>query len=349
MQKYDISSLTISEITALFADFGQKNFRAKQVFSWLNKNLCEDFSEMSNISKEFREILDQNFSITKSKILRKLESLEDGTIKYLFNLEKNSIIESVLMRYEFGNSVCISTQAGCKMGCSFCASALNGFDRNLTAGEMLAQVYHIQKDIGERISNVVLMGSGEPLDNFENVLKFIEIINAPEGLALGRRHITISTCGIVPKIYELADLKIQANLAISLHAPNDEIRQKTMPIANTYSIQEILEACKYYSTKTGRRITYEYALIDGFNNSKEHAKELASKLKGSLSYVNLIPVNDVSEKGYLKPAKENILNFYKTLKNFGVEATIRRTLGSDINAACGQLRANYIKEDIKGD
>ncbi|MGN1317500.1 MAG: 23S rRNA (adenine(2503)-C(2))-methyltransferase RlmN, partial [Lachnospirales bacterium] len=294
-----------------------------------------------NISKDLREKLKENYSLSHLNIVKKLKSNEDGTIKYLFDLGDGIYIESVFMKYEYGNSVCISSQAGCRMGCKFCASTVDGLDRNLLAGEMAEQIYEIERDTGERISNIVIMGSGEPLDNYDNLIKFLSIINDKEGQEIGLRHITVSTCGLVDKIYELSKLKLQITLAISLHAPNDEIRKKTMPVANKYSIENLIKAAKDYADTTGRRVTYEYALIQGVNDSKENALELADRLKHSLCHINLIPVNDVKENNFTRSSEKNIKNFAELLKSKGIETTIRRRLGSDINAACGQLRKSY--------
>ena len=341
MDKIDIKNLTLDELEKEITSLGEAKFRAKQIFSWLHQKNVSSFDEMTNISKDFREKLDNKFKLTEIEIIDKLVSNVDKTTKYLFKLENNYIIESVLMKYSYGNAVCISTQVGCRMGCKFCASTLDGLERNLLASEMLSQIYKIQEDSKEKIRSIVLMGSGEPFDNFENFLKFIEIINHKDGLNIGQRHITVSTCGIVPKIYELADKKMQINLALSLHAPTDEDRKKIMPIAKKYTVKEIVEACKYFANTTKRRVTYEYALISGVNDREEDAKEIIKLLKGSLCHVNLIPVNDVKERNYIKSSKEQIKNFANILINAGIETTIRRELGSDINAACGQLRKSY--------
>lgn len=337
----DIRSLTLEELKNELISLGEKPFRAKQVFNWLHREYVSSFDEMTNISKALRQKLFQNYSISKLNIVQKLVSKEDDTTKYLFDLGDNIYIESVLMRYEYGNSICISSQAGCRMGCKFCASTVDGLDRNLLAGEMAGQIYEIQKDIGERISNIVIMGSGEPLDNYNNLLKFLNIINDKEGIEIGLRHITVSTCGLVDKIYALADKKFQITLAISLHAPNDEIRQQTMPVAKVYSIDKLIKAASYYANTTKRRITYEYALISGVNDSRENAIELAKRLRGTMCHVNLIPVNDVKENNFIKSSEKNIKNFSEMLQSLGIETTIRRRLGSDINAACGQLRKSY--------
>ncbi|MBR4113686.1 MAG: 23S rRNA (adenine(2503)-C(2))-methyltransferase RlmN, partial [Anaerotignum sp.] len=273
----------------------------------------------------------------------------DGTRKYLFALSDGAIIESVLMKYEHGNTVCISTQVGCRMGCKFCASTLDGVERGLTAGEMLSQIYAIQKDCGERVHGTVLMGSGEPLDNYDNVVKFLRLINDPKGQNMGQRHITLSTCGLVDRMYDLAEEDLQITLAVSLHAPNDGIRTQTMPIAKVYSMDRLLQACRDYADKTKRRITFEYALIHGVNDGDEHAWELVKKLRDMLCHVNLIPVNDVKERNYVKSTADRVKRFAGILNENGVETTVRRKLGSDIDAACGQLRRSHMKEQTKED
>ena len=293
------------------------------------------------MSKALREKLKENYIIKNIKIVEKLVSKEDNTSKYLFDIGDDIVIESVLMRYSYGNAVCISSQAGCRMGCTFCASTVDGLERNLLPGEMAAQIYEIQRDIGERVSNVVIMGSGEPLDNYDNVIDFLEIIHSKEGNNLSHRHITLSTCGLVDKIYDLAKENLQITLAISLHAPNNEIRQNTMPVAKRYDIDSLIKAAKYYADTTKRRVTFEYALIKGVNDSSDCARELASRLKGIMCHINLIPVNDVKENNYIRSTEENINSFASLLRELGIETTVRRKLGSDINAACGQLRKSY--------
>ncbi len=340
MEKIDITMLSLEELEEALIDMKEPKFRAKQIFIWLHQKLADDFDKMTNISKELRERLKEKFKIRKIEILDKLIS-EDGTTKYIFKLEDGLIIESVLMKYSYGNAVCISSQVGCRMGCKFCASTLDGLERNLFASEMLMQIYKIQEDSKERVRSIVLMGSGEPFDNFDNFLKFIELINHKDGLNIGQRHITVSTCGIVPKIYELADKQMQINLALSLHAPTDEKRKSIMPIANKYSLKEIVQACKYFAQKTKRRVTYEYALISSVNDTKEDIENITKLLKHSLAHINLIPVNDVKERNYIKSSKEHIREFSNALSNNGIETTVRRELGSDINAACGQLRRRY--------
>ncbi len=341
MDKPDIRSLTLEDLTAQLVSMGERPFRARQIFNWLHGKYVRDMDQMTNISKELREELKIKFTLNNIKIVEKFFSMEDNTVKYLFDIGNDILIESVLMRYSYGNAVCISSQAGCRMGCTFCASTTGGLERDLLAGEMAQQIYEIQRDTGERVSNVVIMGSGEPLDNFDNVLDFLEIIHDKNGNDLSHRHITLSTCGIADKIYELADRRLQITLAISLHAPNDEIRQRTMPIARKYSYDTLLKAAKDYADITKRRVTFEYALIDGINDSKENARELASHLRGIMCHVNLIPVNDVKEAGYIRSSDNKIKTFADVLKDKGIETTIRRRLGSDINAACGQLRKRY--------
>jgi 23S rRNA (adenine2503-C2)-methyltransferase len=339
--KTDIRSLTFDALTQRLTDMGEKSFRAKQIFEWLHARGVESFDEMTNISKQLRDKLAEVFYISNLKIVEKLVSQEDSTVKYLFDIGDNTIIESVFMSYSYGNAVCVSSQAGCRMGCSFCASTVDGLERNLLAGEIAGQIYNIQRDTGKRISNIVVMGSGEPLDNYNNVLDFLNIINSDKGLGIGMRHITLSTCGLVDKIYELMELKLQITLAISLHAPNDDIRRNIMPIAKRYSIDEVITAAKKYADFTKRRVTYEYSLISGVNDSRENAMELASRLKGSMCHINLIPVNDVRENSYVRSSEDSIRLFASVLEENGVETTIRRKLGSDINAACGQLRKRY--------
>lgn len=344
MEKADLKSMDMQELEAFLKELGEPKFRAKQIFDWLHQKQVDSFDEMTNLSKALREKLAERAQLFGVEMVKKLVSEIDGTRKYLFALENGSVIESVLMKYEHGNTVCISTQAGCRMGCKFCASTLDGVERSLTAGEMLSQVYAIQKDCGERIHGVVLMGSGEPLDNYENVLKFLRLINDEKGQNMGQRHITLSTCGLVDKIYDLAEENLQITLAVSLHAPNDAIRTQTMPIAKVYSMERLLQACRDYAGKTKRRITFEYAMIHGVNDSDENARELAKKLRHMLCHVNLIPVNDVKERDFVKSSEERVKRFAAILQENGVETTVRRKLGSDINAACGQLRRSHKKE-----
>ena len=344
--KADLRSMTLEELQKEMEAIGEAKFRAKQIFRWLHVKYAENFEEMTDLSENLRNKLNDNYIIGGVKIVRKLVSKEDNTTKYLFELENNYIIESVFMQYSYGNTVCISTQAGCRMGCTFCASTLDGVEKSLTPAEMLAQIYAIEKDKGEKVSGVVLMGSGEPLDNYENVLKFIKLINSKDGKNMGQRHITLSTCGLIDKMYELADEQLQITLAVSLHAPNDEIRNRIMPISRAYPMEKLLEACRHYAEKTKRRITFEYALIKGVNDSAENARELASRLKGLLCHVNLIPVNDVKERNYVRSTNESIKKFEEILTSRKIETTVRRKLGSDIDAACGQLRKRYKDEQI---
>lgn len=342
IEKADIKSMTYEELEHFtVSELSEKKFRAAQIFDWLHVKLAADFDEMSNLSKSLREKLKQRAYLTSLKKVQCLVSEIDGTRKYLFELADGNIIESVLMRYKFGNSVCISSQAGCRMGCRFCASTLDGLARNLTASEMLDEVYSIQRDIGERISNVVIMGSGEPLDNYENVVRFLKLVSDEKGLHISQRNLTMSTCGLVPEIKALAGEDLQITLAISLHAVNDERRKSLMPIANKYSISELLDACAYYYNQTNRRLTFEYSLVGGVNDSEEEAKALAKLLKGLNCHINLIPVNPVKERGFKQSDPVKIQNFKNKLEKYGGHVTIRREMGRDIQAACGQLRKSY--------
>ena len=338
----DLKDLTFEELESFLKENGEPRFRAKQIFSWLHKGVT-DFPEMSDISKKTAEKLSEVSFISKLSIREKYVSKIDGTVKYLFSLEDGNCIESVVMRYKHGISLCISSQVGCRMGCGFCASTIGGLYRNLTAGEILNQVIFAQKDIGERISNIVMMGIGEPLDNYENVVKFLKNVNNPNGLNIGYRHISLSTCGRVDGIYKLAEEEFPITLSVSLHAPNNEIRDSIMPINKKYPIEVLIKACRDYINKTTRRISFEYSLIGGVNDSRENAVELAHLLKGMLAHVNLIPVNHVEERDFHKGRKKDILEFAKTLNDLGVNATIRRELGSDISASCGQLRKKVLE------
>ncbi|MCX8129010.1 MAG: 23S rRNA (adenine(2503)-C(2))-methyltransferase RlmN [Clostridia bacterium] len=335
--RINLLDCSIEELERLLTEMGQQRFRAKQIFQWLHKGVTE-IDSMSNLSKELREALKEKAYISMLKVHQKLVSEIDGTIKYLFELDDRNVIESVLMEYKHGYTACISSQIGCRMGCRFCASTGIGFDRHLTAGELLGQILTIQTDTGKRIGNIVMMGIGEPLDNYENVLKFLRLVNHQEGINIGFRHISISTCGLVPEILKLSKENIPITLSISLHAPNDEIRENIMPINKKYSIDKIIEACKIYTEATKRRITFEYALIQGINDSRDNACELAKRIKGILCHVNLIPVNTVTGIDMRKSNRKQIEQFRSVLENNGIEATVRRELGSDINAACGQLR-----------
>ena len=338
--KVCLKYLTEEGLKEYIKSIGQKAFRATQIYGWIYKG-AKSFSDMKNIPKSLQEKLEEIAFIGNLNINLKLVSKLDGTRKYLFELNDGNIIESVMMEYEHGVTVCISNQVGCRMGCRFCASTIDGLVRNLEPWEILDQIIKIQEDIGKRVSNLVLMGSGEPLDNFDNTKQFLKLVNDKNGLNIGYRHITLSTCGVVPKMYELADLEIPINLALSLHSPYDESRKEIMPIANAYSIKEVIDACKYYIKKTNRRVTFEYSLIKGVNDSQEDAKKLASLLKGMLCHVNLIPINKVDERDYEKPDKTYIYKFRDNLQKENIPATIRREMGADINGACGQLRRKH--------
>ena len=336
--KTDINSLTYEKLNSVIEELGQPTFRAKQIYTWLHKYGVSSFDEMTNISKQLREILADSYFISTCEIEDKYASKIDDTVKYLFRLYDGEYVESVIMKYKYGYTICVSSQVGCKMGCTFCASTLAGFKRNLTAGEIEAQLQSAQKDLQIKISHIVLMGIGEPLDNFDNVIDFLYNVNNENGLNISMRNITLSTCGVVPRIYDLMALNLQLTLTISLHAPNDNIRSRTMPINRKYNMDELIKACKNYADKTGRRVSFEYTLIKDVNDSTKDALELSGRLKGMNSHINLIPVNDVKERGNVRSSKEAILNFQNVLKKHGINATIRRTLGSDINASCGQLR-----------
>lgn len=339
----NILNLNLDELKNWMELHGEKAFRAKQVYDWIYKNTFE-FLDMKNIPKSTAQKLRENFYIGVPKVIERLDSKYGDTSKFLFEYSDGNVIECVIMKYDYGNSICVSTQVGCRMGCSFCASTIGGRIRDLTSGEILSEVLVAQKEIGERISNIVLMGSGEPLDNYDNVIKFIRLVNNENGLNIGQRHITLSTCGIVPKIYDLIKENFQITLAISLHAPNDDLRKKMMPVANKYSINEIIDACKQYSEITKRRVTFEYSLVKDVNDSTENAKELSNVLKDMLCHVNIIPVNSVKETSYEKPSKNTIEEFSKVLSKAGIENTVRKEMGSDINAACGQLRRKYLNQ-----
>ena len=333
----DLKEFEYAELEKFIVGLGEKQFRAAQIFKWLHEGVTS-YDEMTDISKSLREKLKEISYVSTLEIECKLVSKIDGTVKYLFRLPDGNCIESVVMRYHHGLTICISSQIGCRMGCRFCASTIGGLYRSLTAGEILNQVLFAQKDMGERISNIVLMGIGEPLDNYDNVVKFLHNVNHEKGINIGLRHITLSTCGVVPGIYRLADEDMPITLTISLHAPNDEIRDSIMPINHKYKIDELLKACKYYKEKTNRRISFEYSLISGVNDSFDNAQELADKIKDLQAHVNLIPVNKVEERDFKKGTKAEINSFLKHLTDSGVNATIRRELGSDISASCGQLR-----------
>ena len=340
----NLKSMTQSEIGAVFQELGLPAFRAKQVYSWLHKGV-RSYDEMTNLPKSLRDVLSEKYPIHPPKVVRKQESAKDGTIKYLWQLQDGNCVETVLMRYRYGNTVCISTEVGCGMGCAFCASTIGGLVRRLEPYEMLDEVLFTQVDSGQTVSHVVLMGIGEPLDNFDNVMRFLELVNSPEGMNISMRHISLSTCGLVPKIDALAQRKLQLSLAISLHGPNDEIRGRLMPVNRAYPMDQLLDACRRYYAATSRRIHFEYAMIDGVNDSEDNAKELLQRLKGLPAHVNMIPLNHVEESPLKPSSRAAVAKFQKILEAGGVTATVRRTLGGDIDASCGQLRRKYNKEN----
>ncbi|MDO5134437.1 MAG: 23S rRNA (adenine(2503)-C(2))-methyltransferase RlmN [Eubacteriales bacterium] len=340
----DIKSMTIEELKELVSGLGEKPFRAKQIYEWLHQHLAVSYDEMGNLPASLRDRLREDWPITCLEMVDEQISRLDGTRKYLFRLSDGHVIESVLMRYQHGNSVCISSQVGCRMGCRFCASTIGGWTRDLLPSEMLEQIYRIQAMTGERVSNVVVMGTGEPLDNYDNLLRFIHILTGEGGLHISQRSLTVSTCGLVPQIYRLAEEKLQMTLALSLHAPNDEKRQAMMPIARKYSMEEILEACQYYFRRTGRRITFEYSLAAGVNDGQEDAAELSERLRGLNCHVNLIPINPVKERDFIRSNRRAVENFKIKLEKCGINVTIRREMGSDIDGACGQLRKSYMEK-----
>lgn len=339
--KKDIKSYTKKELETELIALGDKAFRAGQIYQWLHVKLVESFEDMTNLSKGLRERLAEEYRITALKPVQVQVSKLDGTSKYLFELHDGNVIESVLMKYHHGNSVCISSQVGCRMGCRFCASTLDGLERSLTASEMLDQIYQIQKLSGERVSNVVVMGSGEPMDNYDNLVRFVHMLSDENGLHISQRNITVSTCGLVPGMRRLAEEGLQITLALSLHAPNDELRKTLMPVANSYRIDEVLAACEYFFEKTGRRITFEYSLVRGQNDSVAAAEELAGRIRHMNCHVNLIPVNPIKERNFKESQKKEILNFKNILEKYGITVTIRREMGRDIDGACGQLRKSY--------
>lgn len=339
----DMKSWTIEEIRTFLSEHGEKPFHAAQIFTWLHARRVTAFDEMTDLSKGLRELLNREAELTKLSVADRLSSA-DGTNKFLFRLSDDQVIESVLMKYHHGNSVCISSQCGCRMGCRFCASTLGGLVRNLTPSEMLEQVYEVERISGEPVSNIVVMGTGEPMDNYDNLVRFIRLVCAKEGKNLSVRNITVSTCGIIEGIRRLAEEGLPLTLALSLHAPNDTIRRQLMPVANRYELSQVLKACDWYYEKTSRRITYEYSLVDGVNDMPECARELGSLLKGKNCHVNLIPVNPIRERDYRKSKAEKVQNFKNILEKYRINVTIRREMGSDINAACGQLRRSYALE-----
>ena len=340
----NLKSMTQPEIGALLKEMGQPAFRAKQVFSWLHKGV-RSYDEMSNLPKSLRDALALQYPICAPEVVRKQESQKDGTIKYLWRLSDGNCVETVLMRYHYGNTVCISTEVGCAMGCAFCASTLGGLVRKLEPFEMLDQVLFTQVDSGQPISHIVLMGIGEPLDNFDNVMRFLELVNSPDGMNISMRHISLSTCGLVPKIDALAQKKLQLTLSVSLHAPNDAIRDTIMPVNKAYPTEELLAACRRYYTATNRRISFEYAMIHGVNDTEAAAKELIKRLKGLPAHMNLIPLNHVEESPLKPSTRQAVMKFQKTLEDAGIPATVRRSLGGDIDASCGQLRRKYTKQN----
>ena len=342
----NLKSMTLGEMTQLFKDMGQPAFRAKQVYTWLHRGV-RSYEEMTNLPKPLRERLAAEYPIYAPKVVRKQESQRDGTIKYLWQLSDGNCVETVLMRYHYGNTVCISTEVGCRMGCAFCASTLGGLVRRLEPFEMLDQVLFTQVDSGQPISHIVLMGIGEPLDNFDNVMRFLELVNSPEGMNISMRHISLSTCGLVPKIDELAKRNLQLTLSVSLHAPNDAVRDTIMPVNRAYPSQELLDACRRYYAATSRRISFEYAMINGVNDRPEDARELLRRMKGLPCHFNLIPLNHVEESPLKPSTREAVAAFQKILEDGGIPATVRRTLGGDIDASCGQLRRKFTKEQAK--
>ncbi len=347
--KESIYSLRLDELKDWLQENGEKPFRATQIFEWLYEKRVKSFEEMSNLAKPLRDKLTESFALTTLSTIISQES-KDGTIKFLFQLQDGYSIETVLMRHEYGNSVCVTTQVGCRIGCTFCASTLGGLKRHLLAGEIVEQVVKVQQkldEVGERVSHIVIMGIGEPFDNYDAMMNFLKVVNHEKGLNIGARHITVSTSGIIPKIYQFADEQLQINFALSLHAPNQELRQKLMPIAKAYKLDKLIEAIRYYTEKTGRRVSFEYGLFGGENDSVEHAEELSKLIKGIKCHVNLIPVNYVPERNYVRTPRNQIFAFEKTLKNNGINVTIRREHGSDIDAACGQLRAKERAQETR--
>ena len=340
----NLKSMTLPELSAVLKELGQPGFRAKQVYTWLHKGVRE-YSEMTNLPQNLRQQLEERYPICAPMVVRKQESQKDGTIKYLWRLSDGNCVETVLMRYHYGNTVCISTEVGCRMGCAFCASTLGGLVRKLEPFEMLDQVLFTQVDSGLPVSHIVLMGIGEPLDNYDNVMRFLELVNSPEGMNISMRHISLSTCGLVPKIRELAKKKLQLTLSVSLHAPNDETRNTIMPVNKAYNTEELLQACRDYYAETGRRISFEYAMINGVNDTEADARLLLKRLKGLPAHMNLIPLNHVEESPLKPSSRAAVMRFQQILEEGGVPATVRRTLGSDIDASCGQLRRKYNKEN----
>lgn len=342
--KQDIKSMNLPELEEMLRELGQPRFRAKQIFSWLHRGV-RSFAEMTNLAKPLRELLDERFYISVPQVARKQESQRDGTIKYLWRLGDGNCVETVLMQYKYGNTVCVSSEVGCAMGCAFCASTLGGLVRRLTAGEILDQVLFTQLDSGRTISHIVLMGIGEPLDNFDAVVRFLELVNHPQGMNISMRHISLSTCGLTERIDKLASLHLQLTLSVSLHAPDDETRNRLMPVNRSCGVDRLLETCRRYYQETGRRISFEYAMIDGVNDTRRHGQLLAKKLQGMGAHVNMIPLNNVEESPMKPSSKENIRRFQQQLEQAGITATVRRSLGGDIDASCGQLRRKQMLQE----
>lgn len=345
MDKKDIRAYTLDELKKEMELLGEKGFRAGQIYGWLHEKLVFDFENMTNLSKVLREKLEKHYEILPVSMVDRQESKQDGTNKFLFRLYDGNVVESVFMRYHHGNSVCISSQVGCRMGCRFCASTIGGLVRNLSASEMLGQIYQIQNITGERVSNVVVMGTGEPMDNYDQFVRFIHLLTDEHGLHISQRNVTVSTCGIVPNMKRLAEEQLQITLALSLHGSNQEKRKQLMPVANKYELEEVLKACDYYFQKTGRRITFEYSLVHGVNDTKEDAEELVGILKQRNCHLNLIPVNPIKERNFEKPSKKSAEKFKNQLEKSGINVTIRREMGSDIDGACGQLRRRYVETE----
>ena len=343
MDKKDIRSYTLEELKTEMEGIGEKAFRAKQIYEWLHVKLADSFDEMTNLSKDLREKLSRQYRIPAVEMLERQISKIDGTNKFLFRLEDGHVVESVLMKYKHGNSVCISSQVGCRMGCKFCASTIGGLERNLLPSEMLGEIYQIQKISGERVSNIVVMGTGEPLDNYDHFVKFVRLLTDENGLHISQRNVTISTCGIIPNMKRLAKEQLQITLALSLHGSTQEKRKALMPVANKYELSEVLEACDYYFEQTGRRITFEYSLVQGVNDRDEDADELIQILQHRNYHINLIPVNPIKERDFQRPSRKSAENFKNKLEKSGINVTIRREMGSDIDGACGQLRRRFVE------
>ncbi len=348
MEKTDIKSLSLEELTLQLEQRGLPKFRARQIYRWLHGKQAASFGEMTDLSKDLRQGLEEAYELTSLKKISVQISKADETRKYLFALSDGNVIESVRMKYKYGNSVCISSQVGCRMGCRFCASTLEGLERNLTPAEMLDQVYQIQRDLGERISHVVVMGSGEPFDNYDNLIRFLHLLTGEDGLHISQRNVTISTCGIVPAIRRFAKEDLSVTLAVSLHAPSDLVRKRLMPAASQYAIEDILAACREYFQKTGRRLTFEYSLVKGINDAPEHAAALAKLLKGQHGHVNLIPVNPIKERDYVPSDKKAAAAFSECLEKNGIPVTVRREMGRDVSGACGQLRKSFLEREKEG-